>query len=80
MDEELRGTNVDHYIPDDNYTHNDHFDDSNIDVHVLSNLLNSLDVEEGDSGPVSNILRGMSMSIPQGSLFDNENDLKERTS
>jgi len=66
MDEELIGTKIDHIgtaledeeIKDFSCTSND------MDVHVVSNILDSLEIQGSHSGPVSTILKGMGLDIP----------------
>ena len=73
MDRELKGTKVEHtgdsYVDFTRNGANGSADDNSlepidINVNVLSNLLDSLDMEAGGSGPVSNMLREMGVSAP----------------
>uniref|UniRef100_A0A7S2KKB0 Uncharacterized protein n=1 Tax=Leptocylindrus danicus TaxID=163516 RepID=A0A7S2KKB0_9STRA len=75
MDKELKGTKVEHngesyidYNRNEEDGSNDHDDKSldpiDIDVNVLSSLLDSLDMEAGGAGPVSNMLREMGVDVP----------------
>ena len=75
MDKELKGTKVEHngesYIDynrseedDSNDRDDKSLDPIDIDVNVLSSLLDSLDMEAGGAGPVSNMLREMGVDVP----------------
>ena len=72
MDQELKTTGLNNCSMENTTTNaetvvdtcdNDDDDPVNIDVKVLSNLLQSLDMEGGGTGPVSNMMREMGLNV-----------------
>mmetsp|Transcript_34841 Transcript_34841/g.52625 ORF Transcript_34841/g.52625 Transcript_34841/m.52625 type:complete len:244 (+) Transcript_34841:315-1046(+) len=88
MENELQGTNVKYESNKNNQdtdvnslvinNHQDDNDDIRKDIQILSNLMESLDAQEGGAGPVSNILGEMGILPLRFSMHDDDCDNEEK--